>query len=207
MAELMALAAASGGTAAGTGATMAAATGAGTGATMAAATGANAAYAATAGAVGTQAATVATVAPTFSLGSFLQANGATMAMGAGTGFQMLSGMQQAEMAKGQLQYQASQDRMALAEYDRDSQQALRRTLAAQNNLYGSVGISPNTGSAAGMMKMSEAQAQYESSRIEAQKQMVNSGYAMGRQQVSTNRTGSIAGPLLNFGYQMWRPNQ
>lgn len=112
----------------------------------AAAGGAGAAAGAGAGAA---AGTAASTSLLGSFGTFLSANAGPLAVGASVlsgGANILGASQQAGAIEAQLQAEARQDAVRVAEEERNVQVRLARTFAAQNAYFGALGIDPGSGS-------------------------------------------------------------
>lgn len=105
----------------------------------------------------------------------------------------------AQNARGQAKLQRSQDEMALAENERDSQLELARTLAARNNLFAATGTDPTGGSAMSVLIADKTAADRTLTSIQGRRGLVQSAYSSAMSNARQGLAGGLTGSLLKLG--------
>lgn len=111
----------------------------------------------------------------------------------------VSSFSQAAQARNQAKLQRSQDELALAENERDSQLELAKTLAARNNLFAATGTDPTGGSAMAVLMADKTAADRTLTSIQGRRGLVQSAYSSAMSNARSNLAGGLTGSLLNLG--------
>ncbi|MBF0246812.1 MAG: hypothetical protein HQL36_01870 [Alphaproteobacteria bacterium] len=122
-------------------------------------------------------------------------------------FQGINARNQAIAQDNMLKLQASEDALAFAEKERDSQLKLSQVLATQNNMFAARGVDPSSGSAMQAQEAARSQADRELSLYGMYGDMQSRTYASKRRLAARARSGAPVGALLDFGksaYDIWR---
>lgn len=118
---------------------------------------------------------------------------------ASAGTSAFSAFSQASQARNQARLQRSQDELALAENERDSQLELAKTLAARNNLFAATGTDPTGGSALSVMMADKAAADRTLTSIQGRRGLVQGAYGSAMSNARSNLAGGLTGSLLKLG--------
>lgn len=124
----------------------------------------------------------------------------------GLGFSGMSALSQGASAKSQalaqenmLKLQASEDALALAQRERDSQLKLSQVLATQNNMFAARGVDPSSGSAMQAQDAAQSQAERQLSIYGLYNDIQTASYNQRRKMAARAAANAYPGALLDFG--------